>query len=156
MEIGNAETRRTISFMLVVAAALVILSALLLPEGSKRTGHLSPRDLGEIRTVIASSLVPWSSLRLSNIRSWPALMRKRWSLRITAVLEDNSSIVRTRIHPDGTVEKTTYPSLIQYKVNGITGIETVIKKDGHWQIGGWGKESVWRPRFDHPASRNAG
>ena len=149
-------TRSTKLFLLVGAATLVVLIVLLSPEGSERTGHLSSRDLREIQKVIASRIVPWSSFRVSNMRSWPILIRKRWSLRITVVLEDNSSISRTRIDPDGIVTKMTFPSLIRYKANGLTGIESVIKKDGHWQIGGWGKESVWVPRFNHPASGNAG
>jgi len=145
--------RQSTLALLAGAATVAAVIALLPREHRERTGRLSSTDLRQIRAVIASDLVPWGSFTLSNVRSWPTLIHRRRSVRITAVLEDNSCIRRTTIHPDGTVERTTYPSLIEYSADGCQGIiEPVIKKDGHWEIdGAWQRESVSLDRFNDPA-----
>jgi hypothetical protein len=144
---------------LVVLAAAVTASAaaaFLYLNTSEPVGRISRADMREIQGVIASRLVPWSSFTLRNLRFWPTLIRTRWSLRITRILDDNSSIGRMTIRSDGTTERSSFPSLIEYKGYGSQGVFPVIRKNGHWQIDDSfrGKEMVFLfPYFNHPACR---
>lgn len=138
------------------AGLLVVLAVLSLPGGGPppgRTGGLSPRDLREIRRAIAAEIVPSSFFKLSTIRYWPSLFRKRWTVRIVAVVEDNSTISKTRIEPNGSETKISFPCVIQYSASGMTNFQFLTKENGRWHVDWAGREflpSVVGPRAITP------
>jgi len=126
--------RRIKLVVLAATVATVAGTALLLRQDDEPVGRLSRADMRAIRTAIVAQTAPLSVFTLRNLRAWPALIQMRRSVRITRVMEDNSSIGITKVHPDGTKERrTTYPSFIVYTVNGQPRVASVIKKDGLWQ-----------------------
>ena len=129
--------------VLAGAAASAVLTALSPGSESTPTTGFSSGDLREIRAVIASHVAPWSSFTLTNLAFWPALFLTRGSVGIINITENNSSIGRTTIYPDGTVERRSFPSFVKYHYKiyepfqviwHLTNHCSVIKMKGRWRI----------------------